>query len=666
MQPPASLLPGLSLAAPVAVVTAAVLASLPSAAPASAAPQHSDSLPVVQVQTKRTVGPVSPYLTGANNDEFWGDSHGLWDSTIGRPNPEVVAATRRASVGMVRFPGGTPAALYDWKAAIGPVDARPCQTPGQPSGGPGPVDARFGPDEYMTFVEEIGARPDIMTPMVNETAEDAADWVEYMNAPLGTNPRGGKAWATVRAANGHPDPYGVTSWEIGNEPDRTAQTYWRSTDPTTNLHEYVFGGTEPQHDQPLQRGCDRRPAASFSTGAAGQVFQAYYPPVAPDSQTVYVDGQEWRAVTDLSQSQARDQVYAFDPTTGRVTFGDGTHGAVPPKGAVLRVDYLPRTKPGFVDFYRAMKEADPSIDVCATWAPINKETGLGGASFPRLMREQGLEDQYDCAVIHPYTNFKSVFGDGDWETAREGHDEYFLGEKNATDLMTGLIAEVREHGSGSQYVATSEYGALWFGGMGDIRSYPHWDTAMSHALYMASQWTRFSQLNVPWAMGNTLIGDKPQTLRSVLGGLPDLVLTVDAEMRHQFEPLVRGGGTTVATTVEHNPQITPVENDDLTRFGRYDALSATAAVGRDGRLRVAVVNRDATEDVIAEVIPAGYHHAGSARTSTIAGASFLSYNGPNNRDEVTPVTSTLTAVGNAFRYAFPAHSSTVIELDPAD
>jgi len=633
---------------------------------------------VLQVKANAHIGTVSPYLTGANNDQFWSNSHGLWDPATNAPDPAVVDRTRQANVGMVRFPGGTPAALYDWKTAIGPASQRPCQTPGQPGGGPGPVDGSFGPDEYMKFVEETGARPDIMTPMVNETPADAADWVEYMNAPLGTNPRGGTAWAEVRAANGHPAPYGVKSWEIGNEPDRTAQVYWRSTDPVTNMREYAFGGTEPQVGQSLALGCDRRPAASKSNGAANQQLTVYYPPVAAGSQTVYVAGTAWTAVADLAAAGPTDRVYAFDPRTGTVRFGDGVHGAVPAKQATLTADYLPERKPGFTDFYSEMKKADPSIDVCATWAPINKDSGLGVASFAQLMRQSGLADGYDCLIVHPYTNFRNVFGDGDWATAQEGHDEYFLGEKQATELVANLQADVHANGSGRQsatpaepatvsvrqYVATSEYGALWFGGQDDISAYPHWDTAMSHALYMASQWVSFSQLNLPWAMGNTLIGDTPTVLRSVLGGLPDLVYTVDAVMREQFQPLVDGGGVTVSTTMQNNPQIAPVAASDAP-FGTYSALAATAAVGADGVLRIAVVNRDAGRAVTAEVVPAGYEHSGQALVSTVAGQEITSYNGPDRPDAVGIQRAQQTLDGNAFSYTFPAHSTTVIELRPA-
>ena len=45
------------------------------------------------------------------------------------------------------------------------------------------------------------------------TIQDAANLVEYCNAPTGSQ------YADKRAANGNPDPYGVTYWCLGNEMD---------------------------------------------------------------------------------------------------------------------------------------------------------------------------------------------------------------------------------------------------------------------------------------------------------------------------------------------------------------------------------------------------------------------------------------------------------------
>ena len=53
-----------------------------------------------------------------------------------------------------------------------------------------------------------------------------------MNAPAGSNPGGGVAWADIRKENGHAEPYNVRYFEIGNENNQpgtdgtTSQQYW--------------------------------------------------------------------------------------------------------------------------------------------------------------------------------------------------------------------------------------------------------------------------------------------------------------------------------------------------------------------------------------------------------------------------------------------------------
>ncbi len=111
---------------------------------------------------------------------------------------------------VLRYPGGLLANHYDWRNGLGPMEQRPVD----PSSDRNIV---VGSDEFGQFCEQIGA-VGMITVNWALGPDVAADWVEYMNAPNdGSNPRGGTDWAAVRAANGHPAPYGVRYWEIGNE-----------------------------------------------------------------------------------------------------------------------------------------------------------------------------------------------------------------------------------------------------------------------------------------------------------------------------------------------------------------------------------------------------------------------------------------------------------------
>jgi alpha-N-arabinofuranosidase len=57
----------------------------------------------------------------------------------------------------------------------------------------------------------VGTEPYICVNTGSATPEEAANWVEYCNK------KGRTKYAAVREANGHPEPYGVKYWGIGNE-----------------------------------------------------------------------------------------------------------------------------------------------------------------------------------------------------------------------------------------------------------------------------------------------------------------------------------------------------------------------------------------------------------------------------------------------------------------
>lgn len=116
---------------------------------------------------------------------------------------------------VLRYPSGLGANNFHWKPGVGPISERPPYSDTYPQ--------VFGTDEFLQYCEELGAES-IMVVNVSTTGkrvgtvQDAADWVEYCNAPDdGSNPGGGIDWAAVRAANGHKEPYHVKYWELGNE-----------------------------------------------------------------------------------------------------------------------------------------------------------------------------------------------------------------------------------------------------------------------------------------------------------------------------------------------------------------------------------------------------------------------------------------------------------------
>ncbi len=148
---------------------------------------------------------------------------GYFDGTTGQVFPGVAPLWNDFPITTVRYPGNAVNQGMNWKLAIGPLAARPIQT----LQGALPQRIVFGFDEFMAMVTARGLSGSDVQVMViiyptstePNPAQSAADLVEYANAPNnGSNPGGGTDWAAVRAANGHPAPYGVRIWNIGNEP----------------------------------------------------------------------------------------------------------------------------------------------------------------------------------------------------------------------------------------------------------------------------------------------------------------------------------------------------------------------------------------------------------------------------------------------------------------
>jgi alpha-N-arabinofuranosidase len=136
-------------------------------------------------------------------------------------DPEVVALVRNSTMPQLRWPGGNYVSYHHWRDAVGPVDLR-ATYPNYAWGG---LDYNlFGTDEYITFCRKLGIRPHITVNQGTGTAEEAAAWVEYCNGDE-TTPMG-----KLRARNGHPEPYNVTIWEVGNEIFGTWQGGFVSSD----------------------------------------------------------------------------------------------------------------------------------------------------------------------------------------------------------------------------------------------------------------------------------------------------------------------------------------------------------------------------------------------------------------------------------------------------
>ena len=174
----------------------------------------------ITVNADRTKGQISPMLFG-NNIEWVQIS----DAGFSDEQSDLAA---NLGVGILRFPGGALSETYHWRNAVGPAELH---KDNEDSYGH-LMKSYFGTDEFIALCEQIGCPEKMIT--VNYctgTAQEAANWVEYCNAEVpsssdpswkldsykadGKAPKGYFAW--LRSELGHPKPYRVKYWEIGNE-----------------------------------------------------------------------------------------------------------------------------------------------------------------------------------------------------------------------------------------------------------------------------------------------------------------------------------------------------------------------------------------------------------------------------------------------------------------
>lgn len=122
---------------------------------------------------------------------------------------EVIAALKQLHSGVYRFPGGNFVSGYEWRNAIGDPDKRPpIMDPVWHAVQPNDV----GTDEFVTLCRLLDVEPYVTVNAGFGDEWSAAQLVEYANGAAST-PMG-----KLRAANGHPQPYHIKFWGIGNEP----------------------------------------------------------------------------------------------------------------------------------------------------------------------------------------------------------------------------------------------------------------------------------------------------------------------------------------------------------------------------------------------------------------------------------------------------------------
>jgi len=122
---------------------------------------------------------------------------------------DVVPLLKELDSPLYRWPGGNFVSGYDWKVGIGADRDKRAPMKNPAWWGIEPNDV--GIDEYMELMKLIHAEPYVALNTGLGTLGAAIAEVQYFNGSADT-PMG--KW---RAQNGHPEPYGVKFWAVGNE-----------------------------------------------------------------------------------------------------------------------------------------------------------------------------------------------------------------------------------------------------------------------------------------------------------------------------------------------------------------------------------------------------------------------------------------------------------------
>jgi len=136
---------------------------------------------------------------------------------------DVIELTKEMGVTAVRYPGGNFVSGYRWEDGVGPKDQRPRR-----------LDLawrsietnQFGLNEFMSWIERVGAKPVMAVNLGTRGLEDAARLVEYTNTDFGTE------LSELRKKHGRNETYDIRFWCLGNEMDgpwqvghKTAEDY---------------------------------------------------------------------------------------------------------------------------------------------------------------------------------------------------------------------------------------------------------------------------------------------------------------------------------------------------------------------------------------------------------------------------------------------------------
>ena len=609
------------------------------------------------------------------NHRYAFNGYGSFDSETMKMKDEFADLYKASNFGSVRYPGGTISNLFQWKGSIGDLSSRTKQihgfynNPNQHG-----ITPSFGINEVGTFAQDMGSEIVYVYGFGRGSAQDASDLIEYLNAPVGLNPNGGVDWASIRAKNGHQEPFNVRYFEIGNENNQggtdgtTSQQYWMQFVDGGAEKAYVDGGLVKINRQFAVLKDDWNKTASDSTGEANQKrYMRYANPnpmtgengmelvndfkaVEEGSVHVFVDGQEWTCVDSFANQTSDAKVYTIDYRDGSFTFGDGIHGMIPPKGKEIRVSYQVQ-RDGFVAVSKAMKETMAKIDATKE---CNIYSSYETKGFIDCMANQ--QDYYDGLTIHPYSGTPQ----GGSNNAELFYDSAMkLAEDNGIKHVENYVKMLPE----GKVPVISEYGIF--------RSTDSLVRSQTHAVYIAKVLMEYVRLGSPYIQKHCLV-DWYSSGADSLGPTQQAVIQAvpqEGSNTQTGEGNFKFFATPSARVFEminssFGNQIIKTEFDDMIQLDNgVNAYSSLASKDSEGNVYVALVNVERNNSRKIKLDFTGFDASNKyIETQTLAGASFIDENSLENPNKVAIEKDNFVNEGSNIEITLKPHSFTIVKI----
>lgn len=626
----------------------------------------------IQVNPAEEKREIADAMFGVNH-RFANNAYHTWDVENWKICDSFNEYVKEAGFGSIRYPGGTVANLYDWKKAIGDPEERVATIHGSTYA---PVQANFGVDEAMGWIyDDLGSEAIWVYGMGQGNVKDALELFEYLNAEVGEDPDGdGVDWAAVRAANGHPEPYGVTRFEIGNEIGKWGQNYWLTGKTGGSYAQmadaYVNGGEVSFTNQPAVKLDDWRDGAKNGDGTPNQKRYARYHPVIEGSASVTVGGASW-AIVDTLEGQGQANVCTFDYETGEIAFGDGTDGNIPASNQAVNVTYRSK-QDGFNDYYDALKELAEKMGM-----EIGVYSCMEETAAVNLHNETG---KYDGIVIHPYSETNS--NNGGYLKVEDDDPEFY--EKMLGRSLQYNITRVQALSDKllpGKIPVLSEFGV-----------YSHnnqYSRSLGHGIYIANEMIDYIEMGTPYINKHCLV-DEPYGADAVGNGSQAVIQVLRPNVTEidnnnqkvselSFVPTPSAKVFSVFNNMTGDMQIGldipdnagyytfTNTNSQKGQVGDFEvqAVKALASKDRDGSLYITVVNNRKDDETAVDIAVDGKNLKGAEIEKwSLTSEDAYDVNTTANPDYVDVEKTRFTNTGENLSCNLAPHSVTAFRIPP--